>query len=214
MTKYVKAKPGPHNSVVYTDSYGNQWSYEGGSRTWRNNNPGDVVPGKISTRNNAIGKAGAFAVFPDYQTGHDALLDSLRNTFGNKDLPSLVHDFAPENENDTKKYTKFLQNKTGVKDNKKVKNFTKSEFEKLWRAIEKMEGWRPGRIHQINKKAKVLGVSYDEHGIINGYEIEGHGWVSKDEGITLAEQGKVDAIVAISSAGHPFLCGRPGHAIS
>jgi Nucleotidyl transferase AbiEii toxin, Type IV TA system len=41
-----------------------------------------------------------------------------------------------------------------------------------------------------------------------------YGWVTKDEGIALTQQGKVDAVVAISPHGHPFLRGRPHHAIS
>jgi hypothetical protein len=69
MAKYIKAEAGPGNSVIYTDTSGKQWQFEGGNRPWRNQNPGNLVPGKVSKRNGAIGKAGGFAVFPDYETG-------------------------------------------------------------------------------------------------------------------------------------------------
>jgi hypothetical protein len=79
-----------------------------------------------------------------------------------------------------------------------------------------MEGWgkSEGTIHQLKSKAKIIGVHLDKHGIIDLYNIEGYGWVTKDKGIALTRQGKVDAIVASSHQGHLFLRGRPRHAIS
>ena len=216
MPKYIKAKSGPKNSVIYTDSNRKQWIFEGGNRSWRNQNPGDLVPGRISKRNGAIGAAGGFAVFPGYESGHAALLDSLKTVYGNRDIPILMKDFAPKESNDTKKYIKIIQKKTGVADNAKIKDFSKSQFEKLWKSIEQMEGWgaNSGTIRSLEKKAQITGVHFDKHGIIDSYNVEGYGWVSKELGIELTEDGKVDAGVCMSSHGHPFLKGRPKHAIS
>ena len=74
MKRLVKAVPGPKHSVIYTDQDGLRFHFLGGSRPWRNQNPGNWVPGKISKRNGAIGVAGGFAVFPDPEIGHTALL--------------------------------------------------------------------------------------------------------------------------------------------
>ena len=41
----------------------------GGSRAWRNNNPGNLRPGDFSTRHGAIGDNNHFAVFPDAAYG-------------------------------------------------------------------------------------------------------------------------------------------------
>jgi hypothetical protein len=95
MPKYIKARQGPKNSVIYTDSDGKEWIFEGGNIPWRNQNPGDLVPGNVSKRNGAIGSANGFAVFPNYQTGHAALLDSLKAVHGNQDILSLMHEYAP-----------------------------------------------------------------------------------------------------------------------
>lgn len=138
MSRFVKAEPGPRNSVIYTDDEGKRFMYSGGDRTWRNQNPGDLVPGEVSKRNQQIGTAGGFAVFPDYMTGHKALLDSLNSTYGDKGLSQMIEAFAPRHENQTNKYLHFLRKQTGVKDDRKIKNFTSAEFEKLWRAIELM----------------------------------------------------------------------------
>lgn len=210
MPKYVKAESGPGHSVIYTDTNGKQWIFNGGSRPWRNQNPGNLVPGNVSKRNGAIGKAGGFAVFPDYEAGHGALLDSLKNAHGNKNISALMAVYAPPSENSTKKYIAFIRKQTGVSGNKKVKDFSEVEFERLWRAIEKMEGWgKEGTISEYIPKGKVTAVRKDKKGIIQSYLIEGYGWVSKDEGIALALSGKVDAVVALSPNGNRFLRGRP-----
>ncbi len=209
--KYVKAEPGRGRSVIYTDSDGVKWKFTGGTRSWRNQNPGNLVPGKVSKRNGAIGSAGGFAVFPDYETGHRALLDSLKNEHGEKNIESLLIVFAPDYENDTKKYIAFLRKKTGVKDNKKIKNFTSIEFDKLWRAIEQMEGWgkKQGKITEYLKKSQITEVRKDEKGIIQAYQVEGYGWISKDKGVALTLKGKIDAVVAVSQRGNRFLRARP-----
>jgi hypothetical protein len=217
MAKYIKAKSGPGKSVIYTDDSGKQWQFTGGSRPWRNQNPGNLVVGKVSKRNDAIGKAGGFAIFPDYATGHAALLDSLKNEHGNQDIPSLMEDYAPHSQNNTKAYISFIRKKTGVKGNKKVRDFSKEEFEKLWKAIEQMEGWgkkHEGKITEYIPKAEITAIKKDKKGTITAYRIEGYGWVSKDEGIQLTLQGKVNAVVATSPRGNAFLRSRPNHKTS
>jgi hypothetical protein len=62
--KYIKAENGTGNAVIYYDDSGKLWLFEGGTRTWRNQNPGNLVVGKYSRKNGMIGKAGGFAVFP------------------------------------------------------------------------------------------------------------------------------------------------------
>jgi hypothetical protein len=148
-SRYIKATPHGKSGVLYETEDGEKYLRTGGTWTWRNNNPGNVVPGSISKKNNQIGKAGGFAVFPDYENGHKALLDCLKDTYGNSPLKELINGYAPPHQNDTPKYLKFLQNKTGVFDDKKVKDFSQSEFEKLWKAIEQMEGWKEGKIAEM-----------------------------------------------------------------
>lgn len=212
MPRYVKAEEGSGRSVIYTDDKGKQWKFEGASRPWRNQNPGNLVPGKVSKRNGAIGTAGGFAIFPDYETGHRALLDSLKNAHGNKDIAALMEDYAPRKENPTDKYIAFVKKLTGVQGNKKIRDFSSAEFEKLWQAIERMEGWgkdKEGTITEYSAKNPVTGVRKNKKGTIKSYQIEGYGWVSKAEGIALARKGLIDAVVVLSPKGNPFLRARP-----
>lgn len=75
---FIKAEPGMKRSVIYTDETGQYFRYSGGSLAWRNNNPGNLRPGEISKKHGQIGVVFKFAVFPDYESGHLALLDVLK----------------------------------------------------------------------------------------------------------------------------------------
>lgn len=95
MAVYVKAELGLNHSIIYTDSAGRYFRFSGGSWAWRNHNPGNLVPGKISARHNQIGSSGKFAIFPDYENGHLALLDCLETTYKNATIDDLVEAYAP-----------------------------------------------------------------------------------------------------------------------
>jgi len=78
------------------------------------------------------------------------LIDCLQTTYGKASIDDLVQAYAPkEDGNNVERYTKFLRDKTGITDNKKVKDFTPTEFDKLWHAIEQMEGYKKGTITEV-----------------------------------------------------------------
>jgi hypothetical protein len=209
VSKFISAKDGPNHTVIYTDSEGREFEYAKGDRAWRNNNPGNLVSGNVSRRNNQIGKAGGFAVFPDYETGHRALLDCLNTTFINSMLKTLIKAYAPKHENNTANYLKHILNKVGVTKDTKVKDLTPKQFEKLWQAIELMEGPKKGTIKELPAKLKITRVKKNKKGTIVGYFIPEIGWVSKIKGIQLAKAGKIDAVIAKSRNGNFFLRTKP-----
>ncbi len=190
-----------NRSVIYTDNDGRNFRFSGGTLTWRNHNPGNAHPGHISKKNNQIGVAYELAVFPDYESGHNALLDVLKITYADSSIDEMMQSYAPPHENNTKKYIKFLQNVTGVKDNKKIKDFTPNEFEKLWKGIEKMEGAKEGTITEIFQITKVC---TNAKGIISSLFVN-ENWISKEQCIQLAKQGLVDLEVCTSHLGNTFL---------
>src|ERR1043165_167094 len=89
---FVKARAGPVNygdpegrfTVQYFDEDGNLTIRSGGKRAWRCNNPGNLKksPYSMSKKRRSIGFAGdvsdVYAVYPDYETGHEALIVMLR----------------------------------------------------------------------------------------------------------------------------------------
>lgn len=98
--KFIRAEEGEEkNSVVYYDENGNKliryWKRypdepddKVSTRSWRNNNPGNLRIGPFARRNGSIGEAGLppgskpsdpkFAVFPDYETGRKAQAKRLK----------------------------------------------------------------------------------------------------------------------------------------
>jgi len=209
MSKFISAKEGLKRSVIYTDEVGKQFEYFGGDPCWRTNNPGNLRPADVTKRNNQIGKALGFAVFPDYQTGHKALIDCLKNVYGNSTIPFTIKKFAPPKENNTKLYIKFVLKKVGVSQKIKVTELSDEQFQKLWKAIEKMEGGKVGTIKEISLKLKIIKVQKNRKGTIVAYYITELGWVSKADGIKLVKNGKIDAVIATSRSGNLFLRTRP-----
>ena len=206
--KYLKAQPGPKKSVIYFDEKGKKWIFEKGTRAWRNQNPGNMVVGKTSIENGMIGKAGGFAIFPDYQTGHNALIVLLRVEFALFDLNKLMEKYAPPKENNTKKYIIFIKKITGVKEDVLIKNYSSLEFAKLWKAIELMEKWAEGTIKECSVKGQITKVKKDKKGKIVSYLIDGIGWIKKIDAIKLAKDNKIDAVV-VRRNGVIFLRSRP-----
>jgi hypothetical protein len=211
MSRFVKAQLGLGHSVIYADDSGKFYRFSGGTWAWRNHNPGNLVPGKVSKRNNQIGTTGTFAIFPDYETGHGALIDCLQTTYENATIDDLVTAYAPETDgNNVKKYTKFLRDKTGITDDKKVKDFSLEEFDNLWHAIEQMEGYKKGKIVEV---FPIIEIHKDNKGIY-GYHVKKNGWVTKQECMALVKKGKLDLVVCTSRLGHDYLRARAGSIVN
>lgn len=96
--KFINAKEGPPNvgskayTVHYFDEKDNMTIRSGGTKAWRNNNPGNMTyKGGFAVRHGAIGSAGGMAVFPTEASGRQALIDLLKssnyNTLRITDLP-------------------------------------------------------------------------------------------------------------------------------
>lgn len=169
-----------------------------------------MVSGKVSKRNGQIGVAGGFAVFPDLESGRKALQDSLMNTHGEKDLENMIEVYAPKHENNTSLYLRFLRKRTGVTDNKKIKDFNPEEFKKLWEAIEEMEGKKKPIIVPENPlKKQITAVRKNKKGTIVSYYVEKIGWLSKTKGIALTKKGELDSVISTSRSGNQYLKTRP-----
>jgi hypothetical protein len=201
MPTFVKAQAGMRHSVIYTEDTGKFFKYSGGSWSWRNHNPGNLRPGSVSRRNNQIGTAGKFAVFPDDETGRSALVDCLKNIHGEKSIDNLVESYVPPNENDTVRYRKFLHKNTGIEDNKKIKDFTDDEFSKLLNAIIKHEGYIIGTVNELHKVTKVI----RDRGKISQLYVNDLGWKTTDECIPLAKSGALELVVCRSRSGNEYL---------
>ncbi len=211
MGRYVKAELGLNHSIIYTDDASRYFRYSGGTWAWRAHNPGNLFPSAISARHNRIGSTGKFAIFPDYESGHEALTDCLQTTYKNSSIDDLVAAYAPAKDgNNVKKYIKFLRDKTGVLDDRKVCDFTTEQFDKLWRAIEQIESYKEGIVTEV---FQITQTHKDKHGMCE-FNVRTKGWISKEECIQLAKQGQLDVLICISSMGHSYLRARTHSSIN
>lgn len=86
------------------------------TRGARNNNPGNIEYGPFARAMGATGSDGRFAIFPDLQTGTNALSQLMRSyqRRGFNTIDKIVGRYAPAHENNTSAYGNFLSNQLGV----------------------------------------------------------------------------------------------------
>ena len=130
----------------YVDKDGNVTIKQGGSRSWRNNNSGNLEYGKFAKKYGAIGTDGRFAIFPDEKTGDKAreVLVFGGDKFKNVTLKEAIKLYAPPGENDTERYYKTIKNAVGVE--KIMKDYSPSERQIILNAMKKHEGYKVGKV--------------------------------------------------------------------
>lgn len=136
--------------VVYTMPDGSRVKRSGGSRAWRNSNPGNIRYSDFAVRVGAIGRAGGFAVFPDEATGMYAIEALLRTDSYNKlTIAGAISRYAPPSENNTAGYHRHIEQLTGLSINKRMSDLTASELTAVANAIRTIEGWKVGTVQRI-----------------------------------------------------------------
>lgn len=158
MSEFIKAKDGNKNSVLYYTASDKVIERTGGTRAWRNNNPGNLRNSAFSKTHGSVGEAGGFAVFPDEETGRQALKDLLKTkTYRQLDIGKAITRYAPPVENDTGQYIKNIESMTELPASKSMDHLNDQELEKVVDAIRRIEGWREGKVSE-QKKAKTIWV--------------------------------------------------------
>ena len=150
--KFVRAYEGESwRTRIYETSDGRKYVKEGGSRSWRNNNPGNLKYGewKNARRDGAIGvDRGGFAIFPDIEIGTEAQYKLIKRwQRENLTLEQFVYKYAPPNENDTEKYLYYLKNKLDIERTDSLQKLNDKKIKELMKWIKRYEGWRKGRTY-------------------------------------------------------------------
>src|SRR3990167_4395643 len=205
MKRFVKAVGGMNHSVIYTNIDGKHFRFFGGTWAWRNHNPGNLRPKQKGKFRNQIGATHSLAIFPNDELGHVALLKLLRTAYGNDSIHKMIYIYAPPSENPTKKYEKYLHETTGVMGDKKIKDFTPTEFKKFWEAIQHFEGFRKGKIVEMHRIIRVKELDKN----LYQYYLDSGDTITEEKCIRLAKQGKVELEVCFSDLGNIFLRSPP-----
>ncbi|WP_082502876.1 TIGR02594 family protein [Methylobacterium sp. Leaf100] len=161
--RFVSARAPQPLQVIYRRSDGRELVREGGSRAWRNNNPGNIERGSFADEHDAIGGDTRFAIFPSEQTGLLAVGALLRSpSYRNLTLQAAINRYAPPSENNTAGYIGFVSSKTGIDAGDVLSTLNDSEIAKLCRSIQVIEGWNPGREYEAGARSSLVGVKPKE----------------------------------------------------
>lgn len=149
--------------VKYTSDDGSGFTRIGGSRTWRNANPGAIRPSKITAQNGACGAAGGFAVFPTEEQGMNALRALLLSKgYINLTLAAAIYKYAPPSDhNNTYRYQRRLAQITGLSLRKQIKQLTAKELDDVMLAIKEIEGWEPGETETFTMQNTMASNTFD-----------------------------------------------------
>lgn len=121
----------------------------GGSRSWRNHNPGNIEYGNFTKDHGAIGGDPRFAIFPDTPTGTTALHDLLKSRkYQQLTIAAAIALYAPVNENPTAAYQSYVQEHVGVDADTPMSSLTPKQIASVALAIQHFEGWKPGTTYK------------------------------------------------------------------
>src|SRR5438105_1982858 len=207
---FIKAKEGPPNvkakeedpdifTVQYFDEVGNMTIRSDGSVAWRCNNPAAMLASPYSTSKDrrCIGIAGnakyKYAVYPDYETGHEALIVMLKGSkYFHLTLRQASLRYVEEDPSHIYKIVKLSK----LDPDRTIKSLNEKEFETYWKAIEQNEGWSRGSELFVDKWY-ITGV-HKKRGVIYEYCIQKNGrdiWLSKTAAISMAVSQRLHATV-------------------
>jgi len=217
---FVKAKEGPPNvkkketdpdifTVQYFDEQENMTIRSNGSVAWRCNNPAAMLVSPYSTSKDrrCIGTAGnakyKYAVYPDYQTGHEALIVMLKGSkYFHLTLRQASLRYVEEDPNHIHKIVRLSK----LDPDRIIKSLSEKEFEAYWKSIEENEGWVVGKELFVDKW--YITAVHKKRGVICEYRIQKNGqdiWLSKSEATSIARSGQLHAIVVHMKNGSCYL---------
>ena len=138
--------------VVYIKKDGTKIKRTGGSVSWRNNNPGNIINSEFAMTSGAIGKAGRFAVFPNEETGLQATIKLLRSkNYVNLTLKRVYQRWAPKGDgnNNPDAYANRVAKISGVSLDRKINELSNEEIMRVARAMQQIEGWSVGKEQRV-----------------------------------------------------------------
>jgi hypothetical protein len=135
-----------HQTVTITRANRTVETRKGGSKAWRNNNPGNIKAqlGAFGS----IGKNGDFLIFTNEQAGSDALITNLKTSdYQTLTVAGAIKKWAPtKDNNDPVTCANHVEKWTGVTSSTKMSALTSTQLNAVAEAIKRQEGWREGTV--------------------------------------------------------------------
>ncbi len=144
------AAPSAHvdkrGNVVIQHADGSIETRSGGSHSWRNYNPGNMVAGAGGVL--PIGHDRKFAIFLDEATGFAAMLANLKTSrYQALTVGEAIATWAPSSDgNNPAAYAAQVAKWTGLKANTAVNQLSAEQLTNVATAIRRYEGWVAGKV--------------------------------------------------------------------
>jgi len=119
----------------------------GGTLAWRNNNPGNLLPGRVPYKTALAVDRRGLAIFPSYAHGWTALREVLRSgTYGPLTIADAMAKYAPAGHggNDPVHYANLIRQHANLDPSRVVNTLDDAELERFMLAIKQVEGFREG----------------------------------------------------------------------
>ena len=123
--------------------------HEGGHRSARNNNPGNLEYGDFARRHGALGSDGRFAIFPSPEHGLKAMESLLFETssYRNRTIAGAITRYAPHFENDTGSYISRVARAAGVSPHTRMSSLSPDQRERMIKGMMAVEGQKQPEVH-------------------------------------------------------------------
>lgn len=113
------------------------------SKSYRNNNPGNIRFGQFTQNHGAINDGTRFAKFASPIQGTAAMLDLLAGgSYRNLSVRDALHRYAPKSENDTDAYLQYICDKAAIEPGLMLTELDPFEVLGMLRAMIQFEGWK------------------------------------------------------------------------
>lgn len=152
---YIFAWKSGNKEITYRDESGTLYVKRGGTRSWRNNNPGNIKSGDFSESNGEIGDDGMMAIFPDEAIGRSAVKALITGKkYKNLSIKDAIYRYAPPSDNnDTDAYVAVIVKATGAPSSTIIKDLSVAQLDAFVGAIKKHEGWEAGETSHTKEQA-------------------------------------------------------------
>ena len=122
---------------------------------------------------------------------------------------NLPNRYSPEADgNDVKRYRRQLGEFTGFDLKRTIRDLSAKEIEFLLDAIQKIEGFKPGKEVELGPPKPIVDVKRDKKNRPVSYLVEDLGWLSPTEAMKGILEGEIDGVVA-RRAGKTYVKTRP-----
>lgn len=161
MSKFISATYSENNkSAEYVADDGSRLLRIKGSMAWRFQNPGAMestpftrrLPGWIGEGLVHNPKAHLFAIFDSYENGREGNRKLLQHRYKDSNMLDVMKAYAVsgDGKNNPEEYAAFIVSETGITDKTKVGEMSDAVLDKVLDAIQKKEGYIPGKEKEVN----------------------------------------------------------------